>query len=250
MHMQISSKSRVVSRTHGRKADQLREVSISLGVLKNADASCLIKFGNTHVICSATIEEKVPPFLKGKGSGWITAEYGMLPRSTDTRMQRESQVGKTSGRTQEIQRLIGRSLRAAVDLGLLGERQIIIDCDVVNADGGTRTASITGAYVALHSACARLVEGKKCRKNPLLTQVAAVSCGVVYDQILLDLDYSEDSIAEVDANFVMAADGKLIEVQATAEKSPYAAADLLKMLEMAESGAQRLFELQRNATNY
>jgi ribonuclease PH len=250
MHMQISSKSGIGNRTHGRKADQLREVSISLGVLKNADASCLIKFGHTHVICSATIEEKVPPFLKGKGSGWVTAEYGMLPRSTDTRMQRESQMGKVGGRTQEIQRLIGRSLRAAVDLRLLGERQIIIDCDVINADGGTRTASITGAYVALHSACAQLVESKKCRKNPLLTQVAAVSCGIVSDQVLLDLDYSEDSTAEVDANFVMTADGKLIEVQATAEKNPYAAADLLKMLELAQLGAEKLFELQRNATSY
>jgi ribonuclease PH len=248
--MQISSKSGIGNRTHGRKADQLREVSISLGVLKNADASCLIKFGHTHVICSATIEEKVPPFLKGKGSGWVTAEYGMLPRSTDTRMQRESQMGKVGGRTQEIQRLIGRSLRAAVDLRLLGERQIIIDCDVINADGGTRTASITGAYVALHSACAQLVESKKCRKNPLLTQVAAVSCGIVSDQVLLDLDYSEDSTAEVDANFVMTADGKLIEVQATAEKNPYAAADLLKMLELAQLGAEKLFELQRNATSY
>ena len=201
-----------------RKSNELRSVFLGPSFVKYAEGSCFVKFGDTHVICAATIEDKVPPFLRNTGSGWITAEYGMLPRSTHQRVDREAAKGKQSGRTQEIQRLIGRALRSIVDLKALGERQIRIDCDVLQADGGTRTASITGAYVALHQALQKMVNNKVLTKLPLTGQIAAVSCGVVGGQSLLDLNYQEDSTAEVDANFVMTGDGKLVEIQAAAEK--------------------------------
>ncbi len=238
----------LLKRHSSRKLDSLREVSISPNILHNADGSCLIKFGNTHVICSATIEERLPSFLKNKNQGgWLTAEYGMLPSSTCGRLKREASSGKQSGRTQEIQRLIGRSLRASIDLKKLGERQIIIDCDVVNADGGTRCASITGGYVALHIAITKLLNAHKIRINPLLCQIAAISCGIVDNTPILDLDYVEDSEASVDANFVINSNGKLIEVQASAEKQAFSEEDFFAMLEMAKISMAKLFALQNKA---
>jgi ribonuclease PH len=207
----------------------------------------MIKMGDTQIICAASIESKVPPFLRNTGSGWITAEYGMLPRSTGTRMRRESSLGKVQGRTQEIQRLIGRSLRAIVDLDILGERQIIVDCDVINADGGTRCASITGAYVALHQAISSLIKDGLINTNPIRSQVAAISCGVVGDEILLDLDYSEDSTAHTDANFVLSSCGNIIEVQASAEKDAFSKEQFLNMLELAENAGKQLFNAQGSA---
>ncbi|MEO1019961.1 MAG: ribonuclease PH, partial [Pseudomonadota bacterium] len=206
---------------HGkRKADQLRSISITTNFTRHAEGSCLIGCGDTRVLCTASVEERVPPFIKNTGRGWVTAEYGMLPRSTHTRSPREATRGKQSGRTQEIQRLIGRSLRAITDLQTLGERQVLIDCDVIQADGGTRTASITGSYIALHLALRRLVNSKVLPELPLREQVAAVSCGIVDSQALLDLDYEEDSRADADANFVLAASGSIIEIQLTSEKTP------------------------------
>lgn len=230
-----------------RKNNELREVTIETNVLKNSEGSCLIKFGNTHVICSATVEESLPPFLRGKNQGWITAEYGMLPRSTNERMKRESSQGKQSGRTQEIQRLIGRSVRAIIDLKKLGERQILIDCDVINADGGTRTASITGAYVALYLAIAQLMNKRLIKENPLTSQVAAISCGIRKDTAILDLDYIEDSDAEVDANFVFGSDGNLIEIQGTAEQKRFSEEQFIEMLRLAKLGATELFAIQNKA---
>jgi ribonuclease PH len=231
-----------------RKNNQLREISIEIGVLNNAEGSCIVKFGNTHVICSATIEESLPPFLRGKGQGgWITAEYGMLPRSTNERMKRESAQGKQSGRTQEIQRLIGRSMRASIDLKKLGERQILIDCDVINADGGTRTASITGAYVALYIAVGKLMSKGLLKVNPIIRQISAISCGIRNGESILDLDYIEDSDAEVDANFVFASDGRLIEVQGTAEKDPFTQQQFLEMMKIASEGSAELFKIQNKA---
>ncbi|HJK85024.1 MAG TPA: ribonuclease PH [Candidatus Megaira endosymbiont of Stentor roeselii] len=227
-----------------RKNNQMREVVIEKNVLHNADGSCLIKFGNTHVICSASLENSVPKFLKGKNSGWITAEYGMLPRSTDQRMQREAIRGSQSSRTQEIQRLIGQSLRSAANLKSLGEKQIIIDCDVINADGGTRTAAITGSYVALHLAIRSLMDKRIIRTNPLQHQVAAISCGIYQGEVILDIDYAEDSTAEVDANFVFSSSGNLIEIQATGEKTDFNQQQLLEMLNLAQEGASKLFKLQ------
>ncbi len=207
-------------RPSGRAADMMRPVSLEAGVAKYAEGSCLAKFGDTHVLCTATVEERVPPFLRNTGKGWVTAEYGMLPRSTHTRTDREAARGRQSGRTQEIQRLIGRSLRAVADLAKLGERQLRIDCDVLQADGGTRTAAVTGSYVALHQALQRLVSAGQLPVLPLADSVAAVSCGVVAGGAVLDLDYAEDSQAMTDANFVLTGAGGIVEIQATAEGAP------------------------------
>lgn len=235
-----------VSRLGGRKAEDMRSIFLGLGFAKFAQGSCFVKCGDTHVLCTATIEDRVPHFLKGKGSGWITAEYGMLPCSSGERIDREASRGKQSGRTQEIQRLIGRSLRSVVDLKALGERQVRIDCDVIQADGGTRTASITGAYVALYQA---LYHHRNFKKGnwPLIDSVAAVSCGVVGESALLDLDYKEDSSAAVDANFVMTGSGKLIELQACGEQHPFSESDFSKMLELAKQGVSHLTNLQNEA---
>lgn len=228
-----------------RQPNKIRPTFLGPGFAKYAEGSCFVKFGETHVVCTATVEERIPPFLKNTGSGWITAEYGMLPRSTHQRVDREASKGKQSGRTQEIQRLIGRSLRSVVDLKLLGERQIRIDCDVLQADGGTRTASITGAYVALHQALNKMVQNKILAKLPIIDQVAAISCGIVKDQVLLDLDYQEDSGAEVDANFVITGNGKLVEIQATAEKTAFSEKEFSAMLAFAREGINELISLQK-----
>lgn len=227
-----------------RKNNQIRDVSIEANILKSAEGSCLIRFGNTEVICSASYENTVPRFLKGSGSGWVTAEYGMLPRSTDQRMRREASSGKQSGRTQEIQRLIGRSIRASCNLDLLGERQIYIDCDVINADGGTRTAAITGSYVALHLAIRKLIDKKIIRTNPLVTQIAAISCGIYKGEVVADLDYAEDSSAEVDANFVFNSNGKIIELQATGEDGDMSLEQVMEMSKLASEAAGKLFQIQ------
>lgn len=231
-------------RQSGRKSNQLRPISIELSPLINAEGSCLIKIGNTHVMCSASYDTTVPPFLRNQNRGWITAEYSMLPGSTSQRNKREAVQGKQSGRTQEIQRLIGRTMRSIIDLQKLGERQITIDCDVINADGGTRTAAITGSYVALHLAIRSLMKKRILKVNPLINQVAAVSCGIYKDQPILDLDYLEDSDAEVDSNFVFAGNGNLIEIQGTAEKKPFSEEQFLEMLKLAKAGVAELFKLQ------
>jgi ribonuclease PH len=235
-------------RPSGRAVDQLRTVSLEPGYSRHAEGSCLVRFGDTHVLCTASIEEKVPPFMRNSGRGWITAEYGMLPRSTHTRTDREAARGKQSGRTLEIQRLIGRSLRACVDLQALGERQIKLDCDVIQADGGTRTAAITGSWVALHGAIARLRKAGQITAMPLTGQVAAVSCGIFGGVPVLDLDYAEDSKAEADANFVLTGDGKIIEVQGTAEGAPFSEPDFLALMALARRGIATLMDLQRQAT--
>ena len=208
----------------------MRKVTIERGVARYAEGSCLVRFGETHVLCAASLEDKPPPWLRGQGRGWVTAEYAMLPRATLTRTRRESSTGKVSGRTQEIQRLIGRSLRAVVDLGKLGERQITIDCDVLQADGGTRTASITGAWIALHDCLKWMVQRSILKESPISDHVAAVSCGIVKGEAVIDLDYAEDSTAETDANFVMTGSGGLVEVQGSAEGAPFSEAELLKLL--------------------
>lgn len=236
-----------MSRPSGRAVDQLRAVSLEPHVSKYAEGSCLAKFGDTHVLCTASIDEKVPPFLRNTGSGWVTAEYGMLPRSTHTRSDREAARGKQSGRTQEIQRLIGRSLRAVTDLKGMGERQIKIDCDVIQADGGTRTAAITGSYVALHLALRKLVDAKLIPALPLRDQVAAISCGIYRGTPVLDLEYLEDSEADADANFVLTATGKLVEIQATAETTPFAEEGFAELLKLARKGIAELTRLQRAA---
>ncbi|GFO68068.1 ribonuclease PH [Geomonas limicola] len=234
-------------RRDGRAANALRPVKITRNYLKHAEGSVLVEFGDTKVICNATVETRVPSFLKGKGSGWVTAEYCMLPRATHTRNQRESSKGKLSGRTHEIQRLIGRSLRAVVDLEMLGERSILIDCDVIQADGGTRTASITGAYVALADALQTLVDNGELAANPLREAVAAVSVGIVEGTPFLDLDYPEDSGAEVDMNFVMTSSMRFVEVQGTAEAEPFTLEQMDTMRSHAIEGLARLFEIQREA---
>ena len=234
-------------RPSGRRVDELRAVSLEPDVNKHAEGSCLVCFGDTHVLCTASVEERVPPFLRNKGRGWVTGEYGMLPRSTGSRSAREAARGRQGGRTQEIQRLIGRSLRAVSDLQALGERQITLDCDVIQADGGTRTAAITGAYVALHAALEGLVASGAIERVPLTDQVAAVSCGVVGGEAVLDLDYAEDSTADADANFVLTASGGIVEVQGTAEGDPFSEAQLVTMLDLARSGTEELFALQRDA---
>ena len=231
-------------RPSGRAPHTMRAVSLEIGFSKYAEGSCLAKFGDTHVLCTATVEERVPPFLRNTGKGWVTAEYGMLPRSTHTRTDREAARGKQSGRTQEIQRLIGRSLRAVTDLTALGERQIRIDCDVIQADGGTRTASITGSYVALHRALSGLVSQGLIPALPLTDSVAAISCGVSGGVAVLDLDYAEDSSAETDANFVLTGSGKIIEIQATAEGAPFDEDIFSAMLRHARSGTAELTRLQ------
>jgi len=231
----------------GRAADQLRPVSITPHFLPHADGSALIACGNTKVICTASIDESVPPFLRGKNQGWVTAEYGMLPASTASRMRREAAQGKQSGRTQEIQRLIGRSLRAAVDLSRLGERQILIDCDVIQADGGTRTASITGAYVALHLAVGKLLAAGKLAHSPIREAVAAVSLGIVGGVPLLDLDYPEDSGCDSDINLVMTASGNIIEIQGTAEGAAFSPAALTQLLALGQKGIAELLQHQQAA---
>ena len=236
-------------RPSGRALDQLRPISIEANVTKHAEGSCLIKVGDTQVICTATLEERVPPFVKGTGLGWVTAEYGMLPRSTGSRMRREATSGKQGGRTVEIQRLIGRSLRAGVDRVALGERQITVDCDVIQADGGTRCASVTGGWVALRLAMNRLLEIGTITSDPLVSPVAAVSCGIYAGQPVLDLDYPEDSEAGVDGNFVMMGDQRLIEVQMSAEGSTFARGDLDKLIDLAEKGVAELVAAQVKAVS-
>ncbi|SIQ71460.1 RNAse PH [Rhizobium sp. RU20A] len=235
-------------RPSGRKTDQMRKVSFERGVSKHAEGSCLVKFGDTHVLCTASLEDKTPPWLRNSGKGWVTAEYGMLPRATGERMKREAASGKQSGRTQEIQRLIGRSLRAVVDLQALGERQISIDCDVIQADGGTRTASITGAWIALRD-CLAWMEARNMVKveKVLKDHVAAISCGIFADQPVIDLDYIEDSAAETDANFVMTGSGGIVEIQGTAEGKPFSEAEFLTLMGLARNGISELVSLQKQA---
>lgn len=236
-------------RPSGRELSEMRPVSIETGFTKHAEGSCLIKVGETHVLCTATIEDRVPSFIKGSGLGWVTAEYGMLPRATNTRMRREASAGKQSGRTVEIQRLIGRSLRAGVDRVALGERQISIDCDVLQADGGTRCASITGGWVALKLAVNKLMKIGDVISDPLIDPVAAVSCGIYAGQPVLDLDYPEDSEAGVDGNFIMTATGQLIEVQMSAEGSTYSRDQMNQLMDLAEKGVSELVEMQKSATS-
>ncbi|MCI4662660.1 MAG: ribonuclease PH [Neomegalonema sp.] len=232
-------------RPSGRALDQMREVSLEIDVTKHAEGSCLVKFGDTHVLCTASIEEKPPAWLRGSGLGWVTAEYGMLPRATHTRNRREATAGKQGGRTQEIQRLIGRALRAVVDRPALGERQITVDCDVLQADGGTRTASITGGFVALHLAAQKLLKAGDVSHLPIEGEVAAISCGIYKGKSVLDLDYLEDSDAETDANFVITGRGGLVEVQATAEGLPFMDFHLTEMLALAKKGTGELIAKQR-----
>ncbi len=234
-------------RPSGRAADQMRQVILQTAVNKHAEGSCLAQFGDTHVMCTASVESRPPSWLRDSGKGWVTAEYGMLPRATDTRTTREATRGRQGGRTMEIQRLIGRSLRAATDLQAMGEMQIRIDCDVLQADGGTRTAAITGGYVALHQAFARLIEAGMLTSTPLIGQVAAVSCGLVDGTAVLDLDYAEDSGAQVDANFVLTGACEIVEIQATAEEKPFAEEHFLAMLELAKKGIGELLEIQKQA---
>ena len=235
-------------RPSGRAPDQIRELNFEPGFTRYAEGSCLISFGGTRVLCNASVEEKVPPFLRGKGQGWVTAEYGMLPRATHTRGNREAARGKQSGRTQEIQRLIGRSLRAVVDLTALGERQITVDCDVIQADGGTRTAAISGGWVALRIAVDKLLAAQAIPADPIRTQVAAVSCGIHQGTAVLDLDYDEDSQAGCDGNFVLTADGLVVEAQVTAEGECYDEEGLLRLLRLARIGCAEIFAGQLKAT--
>ena len=234
-------------RPSGRAADSLRDVSFTTGFAHHAEGSCLIRMGGTEVLCNASVEGRVPPFLRGKGEGWVTAEYGMLPRATHTRGDREAARGKQSGRTQEIQRLIGRSLRAVVDRSAMGEFTVTLDCDVLNADGGTRCASITGAFVALSLAFRKLQANNVLARSPLTGQVAAVSCGLVSGAPVLDLDYAEDSGADADANFVLTEGGGIVEIQGTAERDPFSQEQFLALMALARTGADRLFQLQREA---
>ena len=236
-------------RPSGRKLDELRNVSIETNITMHAEGSCIIKMGDTHIICTATIEDRVPPFIKGSGLGWVTAEYGMLPRSTGSRMRREAASGKQGGRTVEIQRLIGRSLRAGVDRLALGERQITIDCDVIQADGGTRCASITGGWLALRLAIDKLLDTGTISADPLISPVAAVSCGIYAGQPVLDLDYSEDSEAGVDGNFIMLESGNMIETQISAEGATYTRDELNSLINLAEKGASELFDIQKASRN-
>ncbi|GAD60118.1 ribonuclease PH [Brevundimonas sp. BAL450] len=234
-------------RPSDRTPEQLRPVTLEIGVNRYAEGSCLVSFGHTKVLVTASVEESLPPWLRGKGQGWVTAEYGMLPRATHTRGRREAAAGKQSGRTQEIQRLIGRSLRAVVDMKALGERQVLIDCDVIQADGGTRTAAITGAWVAMASALNYLKDEGVLKTDPILDQVAAVSCGVFMDTPVLDLDYEEDSNAEADSNFVLTGSGDIVEIQATGEKRGFSRAEFDRLFGLAESGCAELFAMQRAA---
>ncbi len=234
-------------RPSNRTCDQMRPVSFERGVVKYAEGSCLVKFGDTHVLVTASLDERVPQWLKGKGQGWVSAEYGMLPRATHERTRREASQGKQSGRTQEIQRLIGRSLRTVTDLNALGERQIQIDCDVIQADGGTRTAAITGAWIALHDCLAWMKARYIIGPNVLKEHVAAVSCGIYKTNPVLDLDYAEDSSADTDANFVLTGSGGIVEIQGTAEKTPFQEAELMELLRLARKGCDELVSLQKQA---
>ncbi|MEM1302818.1 MAG: ribonuclease PH [Pseudomonadota bacterium] len=235
-------------RPSGRATNEMRSISVDLDVAKHAEGACLIKIGDTHVLCTASLEERVPPFLKGTGLGWVTAEYGMLPRATHTRMRREAKNGQ-SGRTQEIQRLIGRSLRAGVDRVALGERQISIDCDVVQADGGTRCASITGGWIALRLAVNKLMKAGDIKTDPLVDPVAAVSCGIYGGQPVLDLDYPEDSEAAVDGNFVITGSGAMVEIQMSAEGATFSRAQMDDLIDLATQGVSQLVKLQKDVTN-
>jgi ribonuclease PH len=230
-----------------RQPDELRPVSLERGVVKFAEGSCFVKFGDTHVLVTATLEERLPPWLKGQGRGWITAEYGMLPRATLERTRREASAGKQSGRTVEIQRLIGRSLRTIVDLEAMGERQITVDCDVIQADGGTRTAAITGAWVALHDCLTWMKTRQMIIGEPMRDHVAAVSCGICKGSPVLDLDYAEDSDADTDANFVLTGAGRIIEIQGTAEKTPFSEEEFLALMALARKGVDKLVNLQKMA---
>ena len=235
-------------RPSGRKLDAMRPIAIETGVTKHAEGSCLIRCGDTHVLCTATVEDKAPPCLKGTGLGWVTAEYGMLPRATNTRNRREAAAGKQSGRTQEIQRLVGRALRAGVDRVALGERQIVIDCDVIQADGGTRCAAITGGWVALRLAVNRLIKAGAVTGDPIVDHVAAVSCGIYAGQPVLDLDYAEDSEAGTDGNFILTGRGRLVEVQMSAEGATFSRDEMGRLLDLAETGIGELVAAQRAAT--
>ncbi len=234
-------------RPSGRKLDEMRKVSIETNITMHAEGSCIIKMGDTHVICTATVEDRVPPFIKGSGLGWVTAEYGMLPRSTSSRMRREAASGKQGGRTVEIQRLIGRSLRAGVDRLALGERQITIDCDVIQADGGTRCASITGGWLALRLAINSLLDSGTISTDPLISPVAAISCGIYAGQPILDLDYSEDSQAGVDGNFIILESGNMVETQISAEGTTYTRNELDSLINLAEKGAGELFDILKSS---
>lgn len=238
----------LTTRPSGRALNELRAIQLAPHFAKHAEGSCLVEFGDTHVLCTASIDERVPPFLRGQMRGWVTAEYGMLPRSTHSRMDREAHKGKQSGRTMEIQRLIGRSLRAVTDLSKLGERQVVIDCDVLQADGGTRTAAITGGWVALAIAIETLLLQGKITASPLIEQVAAISCGIHNNQTVLDLDYAEDSTAQADANFVMTTSNQVVEFQATAEDTPFDKSRFDDMWLLAQQGCAILFDKQLNAT--
>ena len=246
--MEITSDNRLI-RPSGRAQNELRNIEFISNYTKHAEGSCLVKYGDTHVLCTASVEEKVPVFLRNSGKGWVTAEYGMLPRSTHTRSNREASRGKQSGRTLEIQRLIGRSLRSIIDLKTLGERQIIIDCDVIQADGGTRTASITGGWIALSHAVNKLLHNNKIKTNPIITQICAISCGVWNGFSVLDLDYSEDSSAEIDSNFVLSSDEKLVEVQISSESDPFKKSTMDELLNLAFDGAEKIFEQQLKAVD-
>ena len=246
--MEITSDNRLI-RPSGRAQNELRNIEFISNYTKHAEGSCLVKYGDTHVLCTASVEEKVPVFLRNSGKGWVTAEYGMLPRSTHTRSNREASRGKQSGRTLEIQRLIGRSLRSIIDLKTLGERQIIIDCDVIQADGGTRTASITGGWIALSHAVNKLLHNNKIKTNPIITQICAISCGVWNGFSVLDLDYSEDSSAEIDSNFVLTSDKKLVEVQISSESDPFKKSTMDELLNLAFDGSEKIFEQQLKAVD-
>ena len=235
------------SRPSKRKNNELRNIELFTKVSPYAEGSCMAKFGNTHVMCTASVDTKLPPWLRNSGKGWITAEYGMLPRSTHSRMDREVSKGKASGRTHEIQRLIGRSLRSVVDLKKLSDIQIKIDCDVIQADGGTRTTAITGAWVALYEAINFLLKTGKINENPISDQVAAISCGIRENEEILDLDYEEDSDAETDGNFVLTEQNGIVEIQATAEKNPFNKQQFLNLLDLAENGTKKIFKIQRTA---
>ncbi len=234
-------------RPSGRKLDELRKISLTPSISKHAEGSCLAEFGDTSVLCTATIETRVPPFLRNTGKGWVTAEYGMLPRSTGSRMGREAARGKQGGRTHEIQRLIGRSLRAVTQMDLIGERQAIIDCDVLQADGGTRTAAITGSYIALHQAFSRLVKNGDIASLPLTEPIAAISCGIYNGVPVLDLDYDEDSVADTDANFVLTSSGGIVEIQGTAEGIPFTESQFETLMALAKKGASEIIKLQLDA---
>lgn len=234
-------------RPSGRRPDELRSITFETNVNKHAEGSCLAKFGDTHVLCTASVEDRVPPFLKNSGKGWVTAEYGMLPRSTGQRMDRESSRGKQSGRTMEIQRLIGRSLRSVTDMAAFGERQIRVDCDVIQADGGTRTAAITGSYIALYLAFKWMQSEQLINKIPLMEEVAAISCGLYQGEAVLDLDYAEDSTAQADTNFVLTTSGGIVEIQGTAEEKPFSRQEFSQMLRLAQRGVEELVRKQRQA---